>query len=113
MLLPRGPRLAEGEDLLYRRRNELDPTLIALVEASARAVREADRRQLEAERRKVRQLGIAAAVAGILAIGAIIGAGFSIYEGLAAREANKAVGTIQRLARHANGQVQALSATFS
>jgi hypothetical protein len=80
LLLPRGPRLAEGEDLLARRRNELDPTLIAFVEASARAVREADRRQLEAERRKVRQLGIAAAVAGILAIGAIIGAGFSIYE---------------------------------
>jgi WD40 repeat protein len=102
LLLPPGRRLAEGEDLLARRRNELEPPLIAFVEASARAVREADRRQLETERRKARQLGIAAAVASILAIGAIIGALVSIHEGREAREANKAVGTIQRLARHAN-----------
>jgi WD40 repeat protein len=91
LLLPRGARLAEGEELLARRRSELDPALIAFVEASARAVREADRR-------KVRQWSVAATVAIILAIGAIIGAGVSIYERNEARQAYKA----ERLARHSN-----------
>jgi WD40 repeat protein len=100
LLLPRGRRLSEGEDLLARRRGELDPALIAFVESSARAVREADRLQLEAERRKVRQLRLVAVVVGVLAIGAAIGAGVSVYEGRAASAANKTVGTIQRLARH-------------
>ncbi len=102
LLLPRGPRLAEGEDLLARRRTELDRALIAFVEASSRAVREADRRQLEAERRKVRQLRFGAAALLLVAIAATTTGALSYYEWNSAHQANRAVGTVQRLARQSN-----------
>lgn len=66
-LLPTGLPLAEAEDLLQRRRDELDSTVVSYVEASASAA--------QAQARRSRRLLMAtAAVFAVLALGAGINA---------------------------------------
>ena len=92
-LLPPGRRLAEGEELLARRRTELDPPLVSFIGASVRAAREADRRRIRVRRYVTAALGAAAIVAaGFAAVG--------WYEQRQAVAANETVGVVQRLDRH-------------
>jgi WD40 repeat protein len=93
LLLPRGRRLAEGEDLLARCRGELDPALVTFVEASVAAAREADRRRMRVRR----------AVTATLAVLLFVTAAFAAagwYEQREAQTANRTVGVVQRLGRH-------------
>jgi len=93
LLLPPGRRLAEGEELLARRRTELDPPLVSFIGASVRAAREADRRRIRVRRYVTAALGAAAIVAaGFAAVG--------WYKQRQAVAANETVGVVQRLDRH-------------
>jgi len=92
LLLPPGRRLAEGEELLARRRAELDPALVTFIEASMRAAREADRRRTRARR------FVTAALAGLLLLAAAAAAvGWKKQQ--EAQAANETVGVVQRLGR--------------
>jgi hypothetical protein len=61
-LLPTGRPLAEGEDLLTKRRDNLDPLLVEFVEASAAAARARERRHRQLTR------GVVAVMASITVI---------------------------------------------
>ena len=50
LLLPSGKRLAEGEELLQSRREEVDEQVIEYIEASSRAQKEREERERQAER---------------------------------------------------------------
>lgn len=78
-LLPMGLPLAEAEDLLHRRRDELDLTVVRYVEASIAAA------QAQAQRSRRR---LQATVAGfaVLAIAALIGAALAYLQRNAATE---------------------------
>ncbi len=99
LLLSRGLPLSEGEGLLARRRAELDPALVAFVDSSARAAREADLRRMRARRLRMAALGALAVVAsGFAAVG-----WYEWQQAAAAKHqaeaANKTVGVVQRLGR--------------
>jgi len=68
LLLPPGRRLAEGEELLARRRAELDPALVTFIEASVRAAGEADRRRTRVRRLVTAALGVAAIVVAVVVL---------------------------------------------
>ena len=90
LLLPPGRRLAEGEELLVRRRTELDPALVTFIEASARAARGADR-----HRTRVRRFVTAALVGLLLLAAAAAAVGWK--KQLEAQAANETVGVVQRI----------------
>jgi WD40 repeat protein len=69
LLLPPGLRLLEGEELLARRRAELDPTLVTFIDGSVRAARQAGRRKIR-QRRIITFASVAAAV--VLACFAVV-----------------------------------------
>ena len=50
LLLPAGKRLAEGEELLLSRREEVDDQIVGYVEASSRAEQEREEKERLAER---------------------------------------------------------------
>ncbi len=50
LLLPSGKRLAEGEELLQSRREEVDDQVIEYIEASSRAQKEREEKDRQAER---------------------------------------------------------------
>ena len=50
LLLPSGKRLAEGEELLLSRREEVDDQVIEYIEASSRAEKEREEKERQAER---------------------------------------------------------------
>jgi hypothetical protein len=95
LLLPPGRRLAEGEELLARRRAELDPALVAFIEASVRAAREADRR-------RTRMRTLVTATLAVLLFVAAGAAAIGWKKQLEAQAANETVGVVQRLGRHTN-----------
>ena len=50
LLLPSGKRLAEGEELLQSRREEVDDQIVEYIEASSRAQKEREEKDRQAER---------------------------------------------------------------
>ena len=50
LLLPSGKRLAEGEELLLSRREEVDDQVVEYIEASTRAQKEREEKDRQAER---------------------------------------------------------------
>lgn len=105
-LLPPGRRLAEAEDVLSRRRAELDPEIVAYAEASSAAERErvaaAQRAKEEALRRELKRSRVFAAVVSVFLLLAIAGGVFAWHErGVAEQNyqlaLNQAVGNQQLL----------------
>jgi sugar lactone lactonase YvrE len=72
-LLTPGRPLAEGEDLLAKRRVDLEPLLVEYIEASALAVRAEVEAARAVQRRRVRIARLTAAVMAVLALVAIAG----------------------------------------
>ena len=70
-LLPPGRPLAEGEDLLAKRRADLDADLIAYIEASAAAARAEEEATRATQRRRIRFARLIAAAMTALALVAI------------------------------------------
>lgn len=105
-LLPPGRRLAEAEDVLSRRRAELDPEIVAYAETSIEAeharVAAAQRAKEEALRRELRRSRIFAAVVSLFLLLAVAGGVFAWHErGIAEANyqlaLNQAVGNQQLL----------------
>ena len=67
LLLPSGKRLAEGEELLQSRREEVDDGLIEYIEASSRAQAQKEERDTQAERALIEAAKAAADLVGRLA----------------------------------------------
>ncbi len=87
-LLPAGKPLAEATDMLRTRRSDLEPDLIAYIEASARA----------AEARQHRRLRVVQATAAVFAVLALAagGAGYMAYQQSVEAEAARAVAESER-----------------
>lgn len=90
-LLPPGRPLAEGEDVLAKRRADLEPMLIDYIEASAAQARAAAEARQVAHRRRVRIAQLIAAAMTVLALLAIGSAGIAWWQrGEAQRSAAEA-----------------------
>ena len=90
-LLPPGRPLAEGEDLLATRDADLDPELIAYIEASAAAAKAEEDAARATQRRRLRVARLVAAAMAVLALVAIAGGAIAWWQrGEAQRNAQEA-----------------------
>jgi WD40 repeat protein len=105
LLLPRGLPLAEAEGLLARRRVELGDDLVAYVEASAAAVR-------TAERRALRRLQLVAAVLAFLALAATAGAALAYFGQSEAQRQQQLASRQEAEARHRLAEAQVTQSRF-
>jgi class 3 adenylate cyclase len=90
-LLPPGRPLAEGEDLLATRRDDLVADMITYVEASTTAAKAEEDAKRAVQHRRLRTSRLVAAVMGLLALGAIGGGTIAWWQrGEADRNAEQA-----------------------
>ncbi len=76
LLLPEGRQLAEASELLAQRRDELDPGVVAFIEASEQARAEREAAERRAQERKIRRSRQLIAVLSVLVL---LAAGGGIY----------------------------------
>jgi len=113
LLLPAGRRLAEAEDVLSRRRDDLDPEMVAYVEASTAAEQDRQRRAHEAGQAALRDKlrrsrRFAVAVSGLLLL-ALAAGGYAWHQRSVATEARNEAENSYRLALdQAAGSLQQL-----
>jgi hypothetical protein len=117
-LLPQGRRLAEAEDILTRRRDDLGPEIITYSEASiaanrARIAAEQQAKERELRRELQRSRRIAALVSVLLAL-ALCGGAFAWWErGIAAAALSEAVKNYRLALDQAAGSVQLLTDSYA